>query len=391
MSGENFTEVSTQSWFSRLTGAFMGLLFGFAMFVAAFPLLFWNEGRALDRTLTLEEGSGAVIHISAESVKSENSGKLVHLSGTATTNETLFDPAFQISENALKLRRNVSMYQWEEESSSKTEKQLGGSEKTITEYRYNKVWNSSLINSADFNKSGYDNPGSMAYNAKELEAKRVTLGAFTLPASLASRIDNYSTLTMDPNQPVPEVLGPQARNYNNGYYLGGDPSTPAIGDLRINFEVVKPTTVSIVSQQQQSTFQPYATKAGGTIDLINTGNLDAKAMFSQAHTENSIMTWVLRFVGFMLMGIGLSMVLKPLSVIADVVPFVGDLVGAGLGFMAFVIAAILSLIVITIAWIFYRPLIGIALLVGVALLVWTAKNKFKKSKSAVALDKLQEA
>lgn len=391
MSDNNFTEVSTQSWLSRLTGAFMGLLFGFAMFVAAFPLLFWNEGRALERTQTLEEGSGAVIHIGAESVSSENNGKLVHLSGTATTNEILSDPTFEVSQNALKLRRNASMYQWEEESTEKTEKQLGGSEKTITEYQYKKVWDSSLIDSGSFKKSGYDNPGSMAYNSKELEAKRVTLGDFTLSDSLASRIDNYSALAMDPNQPVPEVLGANARNYNNGYYIGSDPSSPAIGDLRINFEIVKPTTVSIVSQQQQSTFQPYATKAGGTIELINTGSLDAKAMFNMAHTENSIMTWVIRFVGFMLMGIGLSMVLKPLSVIADVVPFIGNLVGAGIGFIAFIVAAMLSLIVITIAWIFYRPLIGISLLAGVALLFWIAKNKFAKNKSAAALHKPQEA
>jgi hypothetical protein len=37
-----------------------------------------------------------------------------------------------------------------------------------------------------------------------------------------------------------------------------------------------------------------------------------------------MMTWILRFVGFVLMILGLNMILKPLSVMADVLPIVGS-------------------------------------------------------------------
>ena len=40
------TEVSVESWGSRLGGAFKGILVGIILFILAFPLLFWNEGRA---------------------------------------------------------------------------------------------------------------------------------------------------------------------------------------------------------------------------------------------------------------------------------------------------------------------------------------------------------
>jgi hypothetical protein len=41
---------------------------------------------------------------------------------------------------------------------------------------------------------------------------------------------------------------------------------------------------------------------------------------------------------------------------------VGSIVGAGLTLVAMLLAAVLSLTIISIAWIFYRPLLGITLL-----------------------------
>jgi hypothetical protein len=57
---DSFTETSSQGWFSRLGGAIKGILFRMVMFVVAFPLLFWNEGRAVKTAKSLAEGRGAV-------------------------------------------------------------------------------------------------------------------------------------------------------------------------------------------------------------------------------------------------------------------------------------------------------------------------------------------
>ena len=45
MPEDNFTEVTNDSWFGRLGNAIKGVVFGLLLFVVAFPLLFWNEGR----------------------------------------------------------------------------------------------------------------------------------------------------------------------------------------------------------------------------------------------------------------------------------------------------------------------------------------------------------
>ena len=91
-------------------------------------------------------------------------------------------------------------------------------------------------------------------------------------------------------------------------------------------------------------------------------------MFTAAEAANATMTWILRLVGFIGMAIGFCMVFKPMEVVADVVPFIGNIVGLGFTIAAFGIAGAISLVTIAIAWLFYRPLIGIPLLLlGVGL------------------------
>jgi hypothetical protein len=87
-------------------------------FIIAFPLLWWNEGRAIQTARALQEGERTVIGVAAGPVDPANEGKLVHVMGRATIDETLKDAMFGVSANAIKLRRTVQMYQWTEKSSS---------------------------------------------------------------------------------------------------------------------------------------------------------------------------------------------------------------------------------------------------------------------------------
>ena len=132
------TEVSEESWFSRLGGAFKGILTGIILFVLAIPLLFWNEGRAVRRAQALRQGSAAVVSVAADKILPANEGKLVHVSGMQTTEDTLTDTVFGITIKGIRLEREVEMYQWKERSSTKSEKKLGGGVKKTTVYTYEK-------------------------------------------------------------------------------------------------------------------------------------------------------------------------------------------------------------------------------------------------------------
>ena len=134
------TEVQTESYFSRLGNSFKGIGGGLLLFLIAFPLLFWNEGRAVKRAKALETGAGAVVSVQADKVDPANEGKLVHVTAKADTKDVLTDPLFKISSTAIRLERRVEMYQWKQNESSKTEKQLRGGTKKSTVSTYEKVW-----------------------------------------------------------------------------------------------------------------------------------------------------------------------------------------------------------------------------------------------------------
>ena len=53
-------------------------------------------------------------------------------------------------------------------------------------------------------------------------------------------------------------------------------------------------------------------------------------MIQKAQDENTMITWVLRVGGFVLMAIGIYLIFAPLVVIADVLPILGDFLSAGI-------------------------------------------------------------
>jgi hypothetical protein len=150
----------------------------------------------------------------------------------------------------------------------------------------------------------------------------------------------------------------------------------------VTFTVVKPTIASVIAKQSGGSFDPYKAKAGDEIYMLKTGSHSAAEMFKAAQDSNSTLTWVLRFVGFLLMTIGFYLVFRPLETLADVVPFIGSLLGAGLFFFALLISAMISAVVIAVAWIFYRPILAMGLIGGgiacAVILVVVARNRRTK-------------
>ncbi len=369
MDNDSYTEVTRQGWFSRIGESIKGILFGFFLFIAAFPLLWWNEGRSVERYKTLKEGQGLVVSISADIVESANQDKLVHLQGLAVTEEVLNDEEFGVSANAIKLKRNVSMYQWRENVKTETREEVGGTKTTTKTYSYVKQWSQSPINSSQFKKPGYDNP-PMLYHSKVLEAKHVTLGDFKLNASQINRIGGENTVSLHSVEMPAQLGGKKVSLVDNNFYLGDFPGEPVIGDLKIGFTQVGDSEISLVAQQLNQSFGPYQTEAGGTIDLLKMGLMDAEAMFAAAHKENTLLTWGIRIGGTLVMWFGLSLIFKPLSVVGSVLPLLGNLLAMGTGIFAFLITLPCALITIALAWVYHRPILaGVLIAIAVAAII----------------------
>lgn len=387
------TERSSESWFSRIGDAIKGVVIGAILFFVAIVLLFWNEGRAVKRYKDLQEGRGAVVSIDAGTVDSAHEGSLVHLTGEATTDETLSDGDFPIAEKALRLRRTVEMYQWKENRKDDKRKKVGGGTETVTTYSYEMVWSAEAIDSSGFKEQDKKNP-PMDLKSKSVEAGQAKIGAFSLPGTLVGRISNFTPVPIDATTDNPFEEGapdrpplPTGFKATKDMFYRGDPAQAKLGDVRVRFDVVKPTTVSIIAQQTGNSFRPYATETGGSLEELALGQKSADEMFAAAEKSNETMTWILRAVGFFLMFIGLTMVGRPFVVFADILPLAGDLLGMGIGLAAFVMAGVFSLVTIAVGWLFYRPLLGVTLIVlavGGFVALFTLGRKRRVAKKASA-------
>lgn len=363
MALNSLTETTTNSWFSRIGASIKGMVFGVVAIVVSIVLLWVNERRAVETRKTLEEGAKGYITVSSEKVDPANEGKLVYMVGKATTTDLLVDKELNVNTRGLKLRREVEFFHWEESQKSETKKKLGGSEETVTTYIYDEAWVDAPIDSSRFKNPGrHENPRPALVDFT-FTARPITVGAFTLSERLVDSFANFTPLVLGEEMTVPETIGDMEVHPEGGsFYIGRDPGDPEVGDMRVTYAVVQPGEVSVISKQFGSGFEAYSAEAGGKIEMLSEGIQSVESMFGRAQKSNKTLTWILRGVGALMMFFGFSALFRPLSIVADIVPLGGNIVEIGTGFFALFVTISLSLTVIACAWVFYRPLIGIPLI-----------------------------
>lgn len=361
---DSITVTTNTSWFTRLGSAFRGVLTGIVIAFAALGFLFWNEGRTVDGIRTNKEGSASVVLVAANRVDPANEGRLIHITAPATADGTRQDSALGIYADALVLVRKVEYYQWQESRKDETRTKLGGGEETVTTYSYDRQWSEMVQDSSSFQQAaGHQNPTPTLKNA-EFRAERGKVGAFTIDASVLNGLtaDQPLSLTSQQIEAAAKALSRRVHPVEGGLYIGENPAEPKVGDMRVSYlSVPQATTLSIVGAQTSGMLQSYPTKSGSPILMVRTGTASADQMFAQAKATNKTMAWVFRGIGFVMVILGLKMVLGPLGVIGDVVPFVGSIVRMGTGFIATMAGLALGTITIAVAWLFYRPILSIIL------------------------------
>jgi Transmembrane protein 43 len=346
--GDTFTEVTSRSWISRIGQSIVGVLIGLVMVIASIVVLFWNEGRAIQTARSLAEGAGLVVDVDSARVDPGNEGKLVHISGDLTAPGRLSDAEFGVTAKGLRLVRAVEMYQWKEETKTET----------------HRVWSDTRHDSSRFrHPDGHENP-TMRYHRVDVIARDATPGAFHPGEQVLRLLPADERLSVDPAMVGSSTRpgGSPVQVVDGDLYLGNDPSNPRIGDLRISYRLAPNGNASIIGRQTGTDLTEYQAKAGDQLLMATPGVASAAQMFKAANDENRMLTWVLRFVGAVLMFIGFALILRPLVVVADVVPFIGNILGAGVALVALGLTAVLAPAIIAIAWFAHRPLLSIAVI-----------------------------
>uniref|UniRef100_A0A665T278 Transmembrane protein 43 n=1 Tax=Echeneis naucrates TaxID=173247 RepID=A0A665T278_ECHNA len=361
---------SNPGFLERLSETAGGTVVGVGLFFLSIYVLFTNEGRALQTASSLDEGLSQVVSlVPYVSLDLQNNNRLVHLSAQLHTAQPLHDPNYRVVVKAVKLKRQVEMYQWVEYQESK-DYQENGETKTETTYSYNTEWKSELVNSRNFDKEiGHQNPSAMAVESVTVVAPEVKVGPFILSKGLVAQINNFQTLSLKDFSAL--NIDPFLSIDDDYFYHTQFPRKPEVGDVRVRFSYAglsddtshlgPAETVSIVAMQKGEQLMPFKTKSGDTLEILYLEELSAEEVFKREHQYNSMKTWGLRAAGWALMFLSIQLTMRIIYTLVDWVPVLRELVGVGLKIFALCVSCSLSLLTIGVGWLFYRPLVAVAL------------------------------
>lgn len=448
--------------------------------IIAVSMMWWNEGHAVYTAQSLDEGANRVVSLEelADLPVRERNGALVHFTGRVQ-GKTLSDDEFGVAvDDAISLKRKVSMYQWKERE-HKQRRQEGQREVTYSTYTYHPEWSTQVHDQNRFREpeQAYpENPSSMAVTGNTIEERDVEVssgvGNLLLSHGLRGQITGAegvrvknvelpsasqlglsadytlqlkgSEISISSDDPQKKIAGGASQRnidrgydefddgYGDGYDDGYDEEYdrrgnkggrrngnnrrrdggrrrekgrngvrrgganrdrdrqvnkngkgPAIGDMKVSYEAVYARDVSIIARLERDELVPYVATNGYDVEMLSNGRVGPMRMFEQAHNSNNFRTWLLRGVGFVMTFMGMRMAISFVDTLAGGVPLfgslLGGLVGLALNVVVFFAAVSVTFIVVGLAWVYYRPFIGITMVVGGAAMAFFSYSKLKKN------------
>ena len=438
-----YQEQRTTGYGTRVGNSFKAIGTGFILFCIGTALLWWNEGRTVKTEKMLEEVGGSYVEMENPNKKDASlDGELICGTALATTEDSLSDNQFGVGAKAIALHRRVEYYQWVEDSKESSEDKLGGKEVTTTTYTYSKKWVSQPVESSEFKDPAYQNKNTVLTTVEESEqyAENVKFGAYQLNETLIHMISSREGLDLNISEDMLNQLDKSAQTaYERFYgvkksakqtveqlaettvlsdsakavadslkavndsiiknavnkkdleyvhlagnvlYFGRVPGSPEVGDVRVTFEKVVPAKVTVMAVVDGDSFKAFKAKNGKRFQRLVMGKKSGDEIIDIEKETNNMLLWVFRIFGVMLVIVGLKGIFGFLETLLKVVPFIANIFGWGVGVVCTILGLVWSLIVIAIAWLFYRPILGITLLVIAGFLTWVFAFKGK--------DKLKE-
>lgn len=350
---------SSRGFLSNLMGSIASVPIGILLFLASFVVLFKSEG-----CTNFADVARSATEVSATEASGQD-GTFVSVTGELSAASQIADPDYLKPGDYISLFRNVEQYVWIETSRSETRDKVGGGTETTTTYSYEMGWTNNPQNSANFEQpSGHSNPPQRIED-QIWKVDRGAVGAWSF-ATADMGLPAAATISL-----TPDMLLQANGNVAGGYlYIDGGPETPQLGDHRISWSALPARgTYTAFGLAQGNELRPYEYESGEMWMSMRAGSRDAA--ISSYDTEHSIMMWLLRLGGFLMMWIGMQMVFAPLHAIAGILPFLKKGSTFIVNLITFPVAFVLTVITIIVAKIFHSLIamivIGVVLVGGLLL------------------------
>lgn len=365
-----FTKTTKTGVGSRLVNSIKGVFIGILLFLISFGVLYWNEGR-----VDVSEVAKNAVEISAEEVDAGADGEFVYVIGDVVSEEQVGDGLYLISGDYLAVSRTVEMYAWVEETSSTTEDEWGGGETTETTYTYVREWVENPVLTGSFEyPEDHENP-SKAIEDYDNRVGSAKVGVYELDMGKLV-LAGYGDLSL--SEDVIDLGEDGEAELIGGYIFVGDGylTSPEVGDLRISYSVIRNNTGGIIFAELDGdrlvTYVDEDTEESLYRMFIGTRD-DALATM---HGEYKMMLWIFRLIGFVMMWVGLSSLFGPVVVLLGIVPAFGSISRSLVGFVTFIVAAVLSVVTVLVSMLLHSIVaLVIAVMIILVLVVYFLKRE----------------
>jgi len=345
---DQVTETTVTGFMQGIMQSIKGVIVGLILFLAAFVVLWWNEGR-----IDVAEIARGSKHVNADTIGKANDGKLVSITGELTSEESLGDPGYLDFGPYIALNRKPEMYAWFEHKTTRTQKKLGGRKVKKVTSTYQEKWTDKPPDSDSFSEpEGHLNPTPLVMS-RSYTVRQASVGPIRIDPRSA-RLPDPPSVSITRKNYIPS---PNARMQGDYIFIGqGTIQDPKVGDLRISYSaVMSGTGVTMFGKLNGDSIEPYLyAKKGRLYRAIAGSREDAIAKMA---TEHKASTWILRAVGLLMMWIGLCLFFGPINAVLDFVPVLGGVGRSLVGVAMFAVALTLSLLTMLISKIAHNPLL----------------------------------
>ncbi len=334
-------------------------ILGFIILIASIFALFINEHNYVNAIKIANFAEKNAIIVSANDLNPSNDNKLIFTNGSAYSQELLTDSIVRIP-NAIALFRDTEIYQWEEIRKHRDNNKIS--------YTYRKTWSKNLINSDNFESSAYKNPKKMKYEPKNIYAHNIGLGKFYLSEEIIKNINSISKITQLP-------YNSNFKIYNGFYFTGNDYDNPKIGDQKLSYSYIPSgIKLSIIAKQSGNHLENMNSKYGD-FSIVMNGEKDLKTMISDYKKNLTNNTWLIRGISLLFLFLGLNLIIQPIVNLGNTIPILGELTQMAAFASTLIITIALGTLIISLAWLLFRPEIAIPLIIISILTIISLKKR----------------
>mmetsp|Transcript_92220 Transcript_92220/g.177812 ORF Transcript_92220/g.177812 Transcript_92220/m.177812 type:complete len:463 (-) Transcript_92220:49-1437(-) len=376
-------DVTYESGGSRLVGSIVAAVcLAPLLIIGMCFMLGWNERRAVCSSKAIAAGEGEVQLMGCTNPNEWNGALVMMNCDVKTDGLPTFTGEGDFSSLNFKgtgLKVKAEMYQCVEHKHTETNKDRigGGGVTTLTRYSYRLEWKERFIDSKAFEKRWSPNflqdcekdnplwPSGVPQSATKY-AEIVKIGAVKTRLASSIPVDT----------PISNVSAPSGWVGGISQYRSSKwrVSKNGIGDVRVIFygnDWGHPAATllgkNVNGEIKAWTAQDSWLCSGSTLYDLRMGSLSTDELFKALHDESTMLTWLLRFVGFGILWFAFSLFFAPLEVLADCIPCVGPFLGDSIEAVACGVsclpASACCSLVIGIVWVAMRPVVGVPLII----------------------------